>query len=200
MFPGFIINFFMKHCSKKSWRGFTLIEVMVSLFTFLIIMMSLSQIFSQSFAAYKNAKAVQRDVESAQYALNILAKELRTSTIVSSASTPPTVKFYDYSQRTCFEYKIVTNQLTMTKKAVAAPTNSPSADCTGGTWSTVTPIAKPETTGGTLIGRFVVTPSVKTVPKSVGKITVSLEISEGANHTARIQTTASLRDYGFIGL
>ena len=154
MFPGFIINFFMKHCSKKSWRGFTLIEVMVSLFTFLIIMMSLSQIFSQSFAAYKNAKAVQRDVESAQYAL----------------------------------------------KAVAAPTNSQSADCTGGTWSTVTPIAKPETTGGTLIGRFVVTPSVKTVPKSVGKITVSLEISEGANHTARIQTTASLRDYGFIGL
>lgn len=182
---------------RASFRGFTLIEVMVSLFVFLLIMVALSQIFAQAFSGYKNTKAVQRDVENAQYSLNILAKELRTSTIVSSSQTR--VKFYDYSQFMCFEYEIAGNQLTVTKRAVATPTNDPITDCSGGTWSAVTPIAKPETAGGTLTGKFIVTPSSAS-PQSVGKVTISLVISEGPTHTARIQTTSSLRDYGFIGL
>ncbi len=185
-----------------SCKGFTLIEVMVSLAVFLIIMLAMSQTFTQSFAGYRNVKAVQRDVENAQFALNLMAKELRTSTVTIPSSgslvNVKTVRFYDYSQNTCFEYQIddVANQLTVKKKLVGTPSGDPSADCdNGGVWSTSTPMAK----AGILTGRFIVTPSTQT-PKSAGKITISLQISEGPNHTARIQTTSSLRDYGYIGL
>lgn len=177
------------------YKGFTLIEVTVALFVFLTIMTALSETFVSSFSGYKNARAVQRDTENAQFAMNLMAKELRTSTVVSS--TVSKVRFYDYSQSTCFEYEIASDELTVAKKAVAAPTDplNPSADCLSGGFSAPSPIVE----AGTLTGQFVVTPSAK-APKSVGKITVSLQISEGPNHKANIQTTSSLRDYGYIGL
>lgn len=193
----------MNSFSRTVFKGFTLIEVMVSLVVFLIIMTALSQTFISSFSGYKNVRAVQRDVENVQFALNLMAKELRTSTVVfpSSGSLVPSqsVKFYDYSQKICFEYKIVSgNQLTVAKKADPTPNDppDPSADCSSSGFGGAVPIAK----AGILTGQFIVTPSKKTVPKSVGKVTVSLQISEGPNHTAHIQTTSSLRDYGYIRL
>src|SRR3989304_59518 len=92
--------------SRCICKGFTLIEAVVALFVFLIIMLSLSSTFTQSFSGYRNTRMVQKDVENAQFALNLMAKELRTSTVVSSAGSSNTVKFYDHSQNICFEYKI----------------------------------------------------------------------------------------------
>lgn len=172
--------------------GFTLIEVMVSLAVFLIIMTSMSQIFTQSFVGYRHAKALQRDLENAQFALNLIAKELRTSTVVGFTSSK--VRFYDYSQKICFEYEIAANQLTVDKKSVVGPSDDPFVDC-GVMPGTPTPIAK----AGTLVGQFIVMPSTQS-PKFVGKVTISLQISEGPNHTAYIQTTSSLRDYGYTEL
>lgn len=175
-----------------SCKGFTLIEVMVSLAVFLIIMLAMSQTFTQSFAGYRNVKAVQRDVENAQFALNLMAKELRTSSIVSASSggaLTSAVKFYDYSQGLCLEYRINASALQVAKAAVATFNDCVAASL--GSYATVTT--------GTVTGGFIITPSVIS-PQSVGKVTVSLEISEGPNHTARIQTTSSLRDYGYIGL
>ncbi|MDP3957107.1 MAG: type II secretion system protein [bacterium] len=193
----------MDSFSKTACKGYTLIEVVVALFIFLIIMTELSHTFAQSFATYKNAKAVQRDVANAQFVLNLLAKELRTSTIVDPSSgslvSAQSVRFYDYSQSTCFEYVIVSNQLTVAQKTVANPTNNPSNDCSGGLGGAV-PVVKIETAGGALTGQFIVTPSIPNPGGKVGKVTVSLEISEGPNHKARIQTTSSLRDYGYVGL
>jgi prepilin-type N-terminal cleavage/methylation domain-containing protein len=93
--------------------GFTLIEVMVALFVFLIIMLAMSQTFTQTFAGYRNVKAVQRDVENAQFALNLMAKELRTSTW----SAPRLQRWcFMISQSICFEYEIAANQLTVAKE------------------------------------------------------------------------------------
>lgn len=182
----------MRFSPKKITKGFTLIEVMVALFTFLLIMSAASQIFTKAFAGYKDTKAVQRDTENAQYALSVMAKELRTSSIVNpsgSLVSSQSVRFYDYSQGVCFQYRINASEL-----QVARASASGAGSCASASLGTYTAV-----TTGTVSGRFIVTPST-TSPKSVGKITLSLDISEGSSHTAHIQTTASLRDYGYVGL
>jgi type II secretory pathway pseudopilin PulG len=200
---------------RKFYNGFTLIEAVVALFVFLIIMLSLSNTFTQSFAGYRNTRAVQKDVENAQFALNLMAKELRTSTVVSSGGTKKIVKFYDHSQSICFEYKIiddVNDKLTVSKKNIDTGNTSyyddpddpstfnPFLACAGSSgFSSATDLIRIENTGGKLEGNFAVVPSDKnSSPKKLGKITISLQISEGPKHTANVQTTSSLRDFGYV--
>jgi hypothetical protein len=189
----------------------------VALFVFLIIMLSLSGTFTQSFAGYKNTRAVQKDVENAQFALNLMAKELRTSTVVSASGPHPSVKFYDHSKSICFEYKIEDDgngnnkkKLTVSKRVIdegdylnipGDPSSFNPVSACSGSLGNSTDLVKTDTANGSVIGTFMVTPSDKTPgSKKLGKITTSLQISEGPKHTANVQTTSALRDYGYIGL
>src|SRR3989344_9059776 len=180
--------------SCKTLRGFSLIEVMVSLVIFSIIMLAITQTFTRSFASYRNAKNIQNDVANAQFALNLLSKELRTSSITSPASNVlvSSVQFYDYSQGMCFAYWINAGALQVMKISV------PNFDACD---TLVGPYLYKTITTGTVTGGFIITPSDFTSgSKTVGKVTISLQISEGTNHPVRIQTTVSLRDYGYVGL
>lgn len=188
----------MKNVLRKSYKGLTLIEVLVSLFIFSIMMAATAEIFTKAFSGYRNTRAIQRDVENAQYALNLISKELRTSTVVAPLTGPfpklsDFVKFYDHSQGRCFYYRIDT-----TAKALqmASALSTGPADCTTKTLPTPATIST-----GTVSGSFRVTPSQGGLSKRVGKVTISLDISEGAGstHKAQIQTTSSLRDFGYIG-
>lgn len=195
----------MKNVLRKSYKGLTLIEVLVSLFIFSIMMAATAEIFTKAFSGYRNTRAIQRDVENAQYALNLISKELRTSTVVAPLTGPfprnsSSVKFYDHSQGRCFYYRINT-----TAKAlqVASALSTGPADCTTRNVGTPATIST-----GTVSGSFRVTPSCSSVVtsgctgvKRVGKVTISLDISEGtgSTHKAQIQTTSSLRDFGYIG-
>lgn len=168
-------------------RGFTLIEVLVAMFIFTLMMASVAQIFSTTFLGYHNMRAVQRDIDNAQYSLNILAKELRTSSIVNFTSS--SVKFFDHSQGKCFQYQINGNNLQVTSAGA-----SDTAACTATSLSSPTTIST-----GLITGTFRVTPSTVS-PPHVGKVTVSIDISEGSAHHARIQTSVSLRDFSVSGL
>lgn len=180
----------------------------MSLFVFLIIMLSLSNTFTQSFSGYRNARVVQKDVENAQFALNLMAKELRTSTIVSF--TVSSVKFYDYSQKKCFKYEIVGKELKVAQTGTVNPADylddpddpssfNPFSACALVDFSSSKALVKIENDSGDLTGTFQVVPSDKNSnPKKIGKITASLQISEGPKHTANVQTTSSLRDFGYV--
>lgn len=191
----------MFNVTKISYRGFTLIEAVVSLFVFLIIMLALSSTFTQSFSGYRNARAVQKDVESAQFALNLMAKELRTSTVVSS--TASSVKFYDHSQGRCFEYNINTTDKALETRSRLPTSNfaPPDVDVKKVNDCKLNPVSVVYTTLSTGVsdGKFVVVPSDSN-PKKAGKVTTSLQISEGPKHKANVQTTSSLRDYGYVGI
>jgi prepilin-type N-terminal cleavage/methylation domain-containing protein len=183
---------------RRKMKGFTLIEVIVALFIFSLIMSSVASIFANTFAGYKAARGVQRDTENAQYAIGIMTKELRTSSIASSS--PTMVRFYDYSQDICFSYQIVPNNLVVAKVAPSNPDALETAAakqswCRGA--SVGTPVA---VTTGTVTGSFSVVPSNASAPVSVGKVTISLRIAEGTKYAAQLQTSASLRDYGYTGL
>ncbi len=180
-----------KNFFKKYNRGFTLVEVLVSLFLFVILMAAIAQIFTSAFTGYRSTKTIQRDLEVAQFAMNTIAKELRTSSIVSSSGNQSSVQFYDHSQGECFRYRVPGNTL-----QVASSSATSASDCSSLNPSSFTTIVT-----GIVSGGFFVTPSDgASSPKRVGKITISLEIGEGETHRARIQSSASLRDYGNAGL
>ena len=178
---------------SRSYQGFTLTEVLVSMFVFTIMMTSVSQIFSTTFLGYKNIRAVQRDIDNAQYSLNIIAKELRTSTMTNPTTgtlvNRTDIQFFDHSQNRCLRYRISGGSLQVASAAAADM-----SACSALTLSSFTTI-----TTGVITGSFRVTPSTAS-PLRVGKVTLSLDISEGSTHHARIQTSVSLRDFGTIGL
>ena len=192
--------------TPKRLGGFTLVEIMMSLFIFLLIMTAASNIFIASFQGYRNTRAVQRDLENAQFLLTSLAKELRTGSIVSPASQSVTqaVKFYDHSQKLCTEYRINSGSRTLEKasRPIAAPTPpiTPTQICAATPLGSFVVIST-----GTVSGQFFVRPSEGDpndpgAPKELGQVTISIQVSEGATHFSRIQSTVSLRDYGHIGL
>lgn len=183
--------------TMTSRRGFTLIELLVSMFMFVILMAAISQIFTAAFAGYRNTKSVQQDLEAAQFAVNTIAKELRTSTVESASGSQSSVLFYDYSQKTCFRYSVSGANL-----RVERGSSSDENRCSVG-------LSGPAIIASGIIGgKFFVTPSERlsgTPPTgTVGKVTISLEIGEGVAqglaHRARIQTSVSLRDYSYVGL
>jgi prepilin-type N-terminal cleavage/methylation domain-containing protein len=185
----------MKFRLKKSYRGLTLIEVLVALFVFAIMMVAVSGVFAKAFSGYRSTRATQRDVENAQYALNLITKELRTSTVVAPTTGPypftsSYVKFYDHSQGRCFYYRINASTLQVASNSATSVSNCRTMNLA--TFSTIST--------GTVSGSFRVTPSQGGLSKRIGKVTIALRISEDATHYANMQTTASLRDFGETGL
>ncbi len=175
------------HSSGKRYQGFTLIETVVSMFIFVLVIAAVAQIFTQSFSGYRYEKTVQNDLESAQFTINTMAKELRTSSIVSFSAS--SVRFIDYSQSMCFDYEITGTTLTVASRSGATTVS----DC--GSYGPPTVVAR-----GIAGGVFNVTKSQSSSPQRVGRVTVSLQIGTGATHQANIQTSVSLRDYGNAGL
>lgn len=112
----------MNTIKQKMYKGFTLVEMMVSVFIFLLMMVAIVQIFAQQINAYRHAKEIQSDMENAQFAMNYIAKTLRTASVLGHGSDDFTdvVQFedndfhaekvegeslvlYDFSQEECIK-------------------------------------------------------------------------------------------------
>lgn len=175
-------------------RGFTLIEMIVSIGAFAVLMLSLTSVFSSGFHSFGSARQLERNEEVAQYSLNTLAKYLRTSSVVNSSTSD--VLFYDYSSKRCFEYQLdSTNGILKARwKDIATITNVMTDCSTSGMNGWV------NLTTGWVTGRFVVVSSNPSGP-SVGRVTINLSVSQSSASSAaktNIQTTVSLRDYDYV--
>lgn len=190
--------FFKKKNRNKAIgkRGFSLIEVLVALFVFSLLIATLSAVYVDFLKAHLNAKETQRNVESAQSALNTLAKTLRTSSVLSPIATSAVsaVRIFDHSSGTCMQY-LVNNS--GSEKLEVQYTNNPVDEdtCkTTGAWAQ--PVSLIE---GKVFGGFLVVPNSPTI--EAGRVTTSLQICSRANtscnatsgNPVRIQTTVSLR-------
>lgn len=187
--------------------GFTLIEMIIAIGVFSIMSIAISSAFTSGFSSYSDTRELQRNIESAQYALNTLEKLLRTSTVVSSAGTGlQSITFYDYSSSRCFEYRIVSSAPASDLFARWFPTTDPTGSdpCLPGSASFP---AAAQVTNGYVTGGFTVVPSdrddvsVDGDPKEMGRVTVNLSVKAdvGAAIASRIQATSSLRDYSNVG-
>lgn len=174
-------------------RGFTLIEATVSMFVFVLMMAAVTHVFSRAFSAYKYEKAVQSDLEAAQFALNTMAKELRTSSVSQlfwySLSS---IKFYDYSQGLCIQYTRSGTDLKVGKYSTFATAN----DCFAAGISSDHTVAT-GITGLSFIGSV---SNGTAGSQAVGKVTILLQVDSGTASPTNIQTSVSLRDYQNVGL
>jgi len=174
-------------------RGFSLIEVIVATFIFTLTMSVVSQIFVSAFSAYHREKIIQNNLENAQFALNTLSKQLRGSSV--SAFSPRIIRSYNYATGLCTRYSILTIGSVTTLYSTPFHVNATHNGCGAGS------IGPRKNIMTIKDGSFFVTSS-SSLPhqKKVGKVTISLYISDSVNFPAHLQTTVSLRDYEVSGL
>lgn len=190
----------MNAMKNRKLRGFTLVEMIVAVAVFSVMMAVVAGAFSSGAITYRSSRELQKNVESAQYAMNTMAKHLRTSTIVSGAGTTGNVRFYDYSSNRCFEYRITNGILRVRFRDGDAEDVDGSLDACrssmSGTWA--------DMTSGRVAGSFLVVPSDDGEgggDRMMGRVSVSLVVDNGSDDSPRshIQTSVSLRDYGYVG-
>jgi len=186
--------------NRRSSKGFSLLEVVMAMGAFTIIIMGVMQITTQGSKSYRGMKAIQTNLETAQFALNLMAKELRTSSVVSSSTggTVSSIVFFDYSQNRCIQYRADESTGMVMKRShsfVSANPDTNRSDCEGYVF------AEPyETLLSGLSNQVVIVDPSEAVPDpAVGRVTVSLTIGT-AGAAATAQTTVSLRDFNYIGI
>lgn len=182
-----------KYILGNNKRAFTLVEVIVAIGIFVIVMGGSVGAFASAFKSYKGAKNVNENLKNAQYAMNLMAKTFRTSSIKHSSSN--LVIVYDWSQSLCIRY--VFTGVALTKAFNNTVTES---SCDSGTLFSAANTR--DITTGTVTGEFRAVNSAGDDggPSSmrVGRVTVVMNITNsggGSSSSARIQSTSSLRDY-----
>lgn len=175
-------------------KGFSLMEMIVAIFIFSLVMTTVTSIFVQAFNARKKAKEIQVNIENARYAMELMAKSLRMSSVVDD-SVSSSILIYDYSQKKCIRYYYdSTAKKIMSQSSTAGITydNCVSSPSLG---------SAQELTSGIVSGFYrYITPSDNNDPKQIGRVTIAIAVCEDENCVKKntIQTTVSLRDYGYI--
>ncbi len=186
----------MKETAKINLRkkGFTLLELLISLAVLSILMLATTEIFAESFGSYQATKRIENNISDAQFLMNSIAKELRTSTVVSPTGDGSTqsIKFFEYSKSECVQYRFNSGNQSL-EVARTAPGSS-FASC-----NNTTSLSGFSRVGiGRVTGSFYSLPSRDTTPgpQRIGRVTVTLSIQAGGANSIALQSTTSLRDYG----
>lgn len=195
---------------RTTKKGFTLIELMVSIFIFLLMMLAIITVFGRHVAVYKHNRVLQRNVENAQFAMNFIAKTLRTSSVVGIYNTPSTnrVDAYDFSVQRCYRFEFTNGgpnpTIQMTEAGESVPIIDPQFCDDNSTYSGISPISL---TTGQVRGQFNVVASQRPdptalpspLPAVIGRVTMSVEVVSGDGDSSQtpiyLQTSVSLRDY-----
>ncbi|HZZ99218.1 MAG TPA: prepilin-type N-terminal cleavage/methylation domain-containing protein, partial [Candidatus Paceibacterota bacterium] len=77
----------MKKFSSNQQKGFTLVEMLVASLIFSIIVLAVSEIFVTVLTNQRRAFAAQQIEESGQFAMELMAREIRVSDITDQDST-----------------------------------------------------------------------------------------------------------------
>ncbi len=188
----------MKSMIRHS-RGFSLLEVLIATFIFSIVMVSVVSYFVSITAANQNTKRLQQNLEDTRFAMNRIAKVLRTSVVVtpsSNASNIGTLRVYDYSQAGCVEYTFDSNSNSLRERFVVKPgteTDEKTWCRTTSSLSASSPLVN--VTDGTFIGHFNAVPSKDAAgSEEAGRVVMNATIGRRAL-SSTIQTTVSLRNY-----
>jgi len=189
--------------------GFSFVEMIVAIFIFALVVTASSGVFVKMIKSYKSAREIQRDLEDAQYAMNLMAKTIRTSSVVSCSndggsnfnliclSVPGinAARVYDYSQDRCVTYRFSSNKLKVRSDSPSTP-----GDKSTCVWNSA---------NDDLITNFVSAVNFSIVQSApdvaVGKATISMQVCPASgcpagSDKAIIQTSVSLRDYTETGL
>ena len=205
----------------KTTKGFTLIEMMISIFIFVIVMTAIVTVFASHISASAYAREVQRNLENAQFAFNYMAKTFRTSAIAAGAygddnkytsytektqENVTDIYLYDYSQSKCFHFFFDSNHnehgaIAYQSSAFGVQETQDVEQCAQDTTYKEDPVYL--TTGDIEKAQFTYTPSQRgsyeedLSPAHIGYVTMSARIADRTAEQGHVwmQTSVSLRDY-----
>lgn len=179
-------------------RGFTLLELLISVFIFSLVMVIVTSLFTRIVAFNKRSRSIQQNMEDVRFAMELMAKTVRTSSVVSCNNfnhpicnaQESSIEVYDYSQNKCIRFYLKSKRIRMDSAATDR------ANCRSGV----------TLTGIDLVDNFVMNLDFRATKtdnasSQVGKVTISAEVCSTAsctgveNDRANLETTLSLRDY-----
>lgn len=181
-------------------KGFTLIEMLISVFIFLMIMLVVVVVFAQHAKLYTYAKTLQRNIENAQFAINYVAKTLRTGSIMQTSDTQ-NLYMYDPSQSRCFRFRFIDG----TFETTSGPALN-SNECGSNSFYLGSGIEGPfSLTTGDVDGHFafVMTERDDQLTQNIneteiGRVMINIEVADQHQsdyESIYIQTAVSLRNY-----
>ncbi len=178
-------------------KGFSLIEVLISIFIFAIVITAASSILGRATYGYKSARVNQQVMEDAQFAMSRITKSLRTSSVISVGTAGQDIIIYDYSRDggACIRYSLVSGVITEEVEPLDYATDDV-LNCGVGIFDGNTQRAD--------LTQFPVTGSFSAVASDyetrVGKVSMVFSMEGAQASILRLQTTVSLRDYDVSGL
>jgi prepilin-type N-terminal cleavage/methylation domain-containing protein len=188
----------LKINKSRKLQGFSLTEMLIAVFIFSVVMVAVTGVFMNIISINKSARSTQRNLEDGNYAMALMAKTLRTSSVVKAWSSSQ-LDVYDYSQSRCIRYQFDDASKSIRSSLVNATKKT---DCGTVSFPFPTPISI--TNDYVHKAVFDVIPSNSTETPStskLGRVTVSMEVCPNAkcvlsdNQMTTLQTTVSLRDY-----
>lgn len=182
-------------------RGFSLLEVVVAMGIFSLMMVVASEGFGSGVLGYKNNMRAEQDLENAQFIMNDMMKQLRTSTVVNPVGNPvasTSIRFFDHSQSKCLEYRLQAGSPNnYVEKAIGTAAAVDELSCGSdsmGTWTRVT-------TGDVTMNLSIISSSNS--PKRVGLVTIVFVVKGRISSPVQpitLQSSVSLRDYTYVGI
>lgn len=176
-------------------RGFTLIELLIAMLIFSLVIVIIAGVFSSFLKNYAETKKVQKNVENAEYVMNLMAKTIRTSEVTTTPAGifPNSFMVFDYSQAKCIDYKFDSSaKKIQMRTSDGTMAESSLADCSGANFSVFSD----------LTSDYIVAANVDATasdpggtPPTYGKVTISLEV-QAIGQTSKsfpIQMSVSLR-------
>ncbi|NTW27211.1 MAG: prepilin-type N-terminal cleavage/methylation domain-containing protein [Candidatus Moranbacteria bacterium] len=182
----------IKNVLSSTKKGFSLVESLLAVFIFSMVAVMTASTFSGLLKNYIVAKKIQRNSESAQFVMNLMAKTIRSSVLPASPVSYLNVNniaMFDNSSAQCVIYKFDAGVLKMVS-AGAADGATDISKCDAVT----TPVLAdsnlvPLTNAGEIDNI-----SFSGVPSSgavVGRIVIMAKV--GGSDASEIQTAVSLR-------
>lgn len=108
--------------NKKSNKGFSLVELLVAMTIFVLIALMIMETFFSVMENRRKVRAVEQDVEDARYAMELMAKTVRMSSVFYSSVG--SIEFYDYSQAGCYRYRMNNGRIIKDGPGIAEQTTT----------------------------------------------------------------------------
>lgn len=177
---------------KTKLAGFSVLEMLVAIFIFALIITVTISAFIASYKGQKRTKDVQKSMEGARGAIELMAKNIRMGTIDSGSGLANEIAFYNYSQEKCIKYKFNNSNDTIEVGEVNdSRVGSPDCSDTTDVSYTMNDLIADKVVEDL---KFEAVESDYSNPSNivVGRVTISIQVK---NFGEPIQTTVSLRDY-----
>ena len=178
---------------NKNFRGFSILEVMIAMFIFVVVITAAVSVFARITLNRQRGREIQKNMEAARVALDSIAKNMRMSTAIDgrdglAGGIAPSQKYKDIimlnnSQGVCIEYRFRTDGENSYLETGQAFPNS-QGDCRFGDVSNFGKIIE-----GDVSGFFSV---VKTSSSVIGKANIALTVDD-----VNLETSVSFRDYSY---